>query len=103
MLRMDSVNAFYGDVQILFDVSMEIRENEIVTILGSNGAGKTTLIKTICNLLPIRSGSIFYKRNESTKYRHINGWIWGYHWFRKAGVCFRTCPSWTICCWVLIH
>ena len=67
MLRMDSVNAFYGDVQILFDVSMEIRENEIVTILGSNGAGKTTLIKTICNLLPIRSGSIFYKEERIDK------------------------------------
>lgn len=61
MLKVDSVNAFYGDVRILFDVSIEIREYEIVTILGSNGAGKTTLVKAICNLLPIRSGSIYYK------------------------------------------
>jgi len=67
MLKVDSVNAFYGDVQTLFDVSMEIRENEIVTILGSNGAGKTTLIKTICNLLPIRSGSIYYKEERIDK------------------------------------
>lgn len=67
MLKLDSVNAFYGDVQTLFDVSMEIRENEIVTILGSNGAGKTTLIKTICNLLPIRSGSIYYKEERIDK------------------------------------
>lgn len=60
MLKLGSVCAFYGDVQSLFDVSMEIKTGEIVTILGSNGAGKTTLIKSICGLLPIRSGAIYY-------------------------------------------
>lgn len=60
MLRLDSINSFYGDVQVLFDVSLQINTNEIVTILGSNGAGKTSVIKSICNLLPIRSGAIYY-------------------------------------------
>lgn len=60
MLKLDTVNAYYGDVQVLFDVSLEINEGEIVTILGSNGAGKTSVIKTICNMLPIRSGAIYY-------------------------------------------
>lgn len=75
MLKVNSVNAFYGDVQTLFDVSMEIRKHEIVTILGSNGAGKTTLIKTICNLLPIRSGSIYYKEeriDHVPAYKRVN-------------------------------
>lgn len=67
MLKVDAVNAFYGDVQTLFDVSMEIQEGEIVTILGSNGAGKTTLIKAICNLLPIRSGEIYYRGDRIDK------------------------------------
>lgn len=60
MLKLHSVNAFYGDVQVLYDVSLEVNEGEIVTILGSNGAGKTSVIKSICNLLPIRSGEIYY-------------------------------------------
>jgi len=54
-------------VQVLFDVSLKLNKGEIVTILGSNGAGKTTLIKSICNLLPIRSGSIYYEEHQLDK------------------------------------
>lgn len=60
MLKLDSINAFYGDVQILYDLSLEVHKNEIVTLLGSNGTGKTTTIKCIFNMLPIRSGSITF-------------------------------------------
>ena len=67
MLKLDAVNANYGDVQVLFDVSLEINEGEIVTILGSNGAGKTSVIKAICNLLPIRSGTIYYGEQRLDK------------------------------------
>ena len=67
MIRLDSINTFYGDVQVLFNVSLEIHKNEIVTILGSNGAGKTTIIKSICNLLPIRSGAIYYEEQRLDK------------------------------------
>lgn len=75
MLELRSINSFYGDVQILFDVSLEIREGEIVTILGSNGAGKTSTIKSICNLLPIGSGEIYYEGQRIDKippYKLIN-------------------------------
>lgn len=67
MLKLESINAFYGDVQVLLDVSLEVHEGEIVTILGSNGAGKTSVIKSICNLLPIRSGAIYYKDQRLDK------------------------------------
>ena len=60
MMTIDSIHAFYGDVHILHDVSMEIKEHEIVTLLGSNGAGKTTTIKCVFGLLPIKSGSITF-------------------------------------------
>ena len=50
MLKIKNLNAFYGDVQVLYDINLEIKEKEIVTILGSNGAGKTTLMKTICGI-----------------------------------------------------
>lgn len=58
MLKVEHLNAFYDDVQVLYDISLEVRDGEIVTILGSNGAGKTTLMKTICGVVKNRSGSI---------------------------------------------
>ena len=60
MLKVDRINVSYGDVQVLYDVSLSVEKGEIVTILGSNGAGKTTLIKAICSMLPLKSGSISY-------------------------------------------
>ena len=67
MLKVETINAFYGDIQVLFDVSLEIKQNEIVTILGANGAGKTSIIKCICNLLPIRSGEIWFEEKRLDK------------------------------------
>lgn len=61
LLRVESIDFYYGDVQILHDLSLELNPNEIVTILGANGAGKTTVIRAICNMAPIRKGAIYYK------------------------------------------
>ncbi|MEA4926754.1 MAG: ABC transporter ATP-binding protein [Syntrophomonadaceae bacterium] len=58
MLKISNLNACYGDVQILYDINLEVNDKEIVTILGSNGAGKTTLMKTICGVETKRSGMI---------------------------------------------
>ncbi|MGB9659797.1 MAG: ABC transporter ATP-binding protein [Nitrososphaerales archaeon] len=63
MLEVDGVSASYGNVQILWNVSLNVKEGEIVTILGPNGAGKTTLVRTILGLLRPNSGSIkFFDR-----------------------------------------
>jgi len=58
ILRFDNVNTFYGKSHILNDASLDVRNNEIVALLGRNGAGKSTLLKTLCGLLPPASGTI---------------------------------------------
>ena len=58
MLEVNNINTFYGKIQILWDVSLEIDEAEIVALVGANGAGKTTLFNTISGLLRPASGSV---------------------------------------------
>ncbi|SFG14391.1 amino acid/amide ABC transporter ATP-binding protein 2, HAAT family (TC 3.A.1.4.-) [Desulfotomaculum arcticum] len=58
MLQVDSINVYYGDVQVLYNVSLQVGCQEIVALLGSNGAGKTTTLKTITGLLKKQTGNI---------------------------------------------
>lgn len=67
MLKIKNLNAFYGDVQVLYDINLEVKEKEIVTILGSNGAGKTTLMKTICGIETKRFGEIEFEGQNLMK------------------------------------
>jgi branched-chain amino acid transport system ATP-binding protein len=64
MLRVDKIDVAYGDVQVLYEVSLDIQKGELVAVIGSNGAGKTTLLKTISSLLKPSTGTIVYK-NET--------------------------------------
>ena len=61
MLQVDAVNTFYGKAQILFNLGFEIRQGEVVVLLGRNGAGKTTTFKSIMGIVPPKDGSITYK------------------------------------------
>jgi branched-chain amino acid transport system ATP-binding protein len=58
LLRLDSVEAGYGDLVAVREVSLEIRAGEVVSLIGSNGAGKTTTLRAITGLLPVRRGRI---------------------------------------------
>ena len=60
MLKVESIAAFYGDVQALRDVSLEVPEEKIVALLGPNAAGKSTTLRAISNVIPIRSGLITF-------------------------------------------
>ncbi|MFD1634953.1 ABC transporter ATP-binding protein [Haloplanus ruber] len=60
MLELDAVNAGYGRTPVLHDISMEIHEGEIVSLIGRNGAGKSTLMKTIIGLLTPTSGELTF-------------------------------------------
>jgi len=58
MLTVNNIDVFYGDLQVLWDLSFEVREGEILVLIGANGAGKSTTIKTISSLLKPKKGSI---------------------------------------------
>lgn len=64
VLEMDDVDAFYGDSHVLFDLSLEIEQNEVISLLGRNGAGKTTTLRTITGIVPRREGRITYRGND---------------------------------------
>jgi branched-chain amino acid transport system ATP-binding protein len=61
LLQVRGINVFYGDIQGLREVSLEVSSGEIVSLLGGNGAGKTTTLKTISGLLRPKSGSIVFE------------------------------------------
>jgi branched-chain amino acid transport system ATP-binding protein len=60
VLKVEGLEVFYGDLQVLWDVSFEVSEGEIVVLLGANGAGKSTTLKTISSLLTPKSGSVVF-------------------------------------------
>jgi len=60
VLKLENINTYYGNIHALKNVSLEIREGEIVTLIGANGAGKSTTLMSICGVQPAKSGSITY-------------------------------------------
>ncbi len=60
MLKIKNIQTYYGNIQALKDVSIEINEGEIVALIGANGAGKTTTLMSICGITPPRHGEIIF-------------------------------------------
>jgi branched-chain amino acid transport system ATP-binding protein len=60
MLKLKNVETFYGNIQALKGVSIDISEGEIITLIGANGAGKTTTLMSICGIVPPRTGEILF-------------------------------------------
>ena len=67
MLLVEQINCWYGDLQVLRDVSVKVEANELVVLLGLNGHGKSTLLKTVCGLVPASTGSIKFNGEEIRK------------------------------------
>ncbi|HYI87104.1 MAG TPA: ABC transporter ATP-binding protein [Burkholderiales bacterium] len=67
MLQVKGLNAWYGESHILHGMDLEVREGEVVTLLGRNGAGKTTTLKSIMGMVGRRQGSIRFKKTELVK------------------------------------
>ena len=66
LLQVEGLNAHYGDVQVLFDVSFEVAEGELVSMVGANSAGKSTLLRCLSGMLKKVSGSINFDGHELT-------------------------------------
>ena len=64
MLKVNGIDVYYGDMQALRKVSIEVNPGEVVSVIGSNGAGKSTVLKTISGILRPRSGSISLKDKD---------------------------------------
>ena len=64
ILQINNIETFYGGIQALKGISMDVNKGEIVTLIGSNGAGKSTTLKSISGLEKIKSGSVLFKEQE---------------------------------------
>ena len=60
MLRLNNVQTFYGNIQVLKDLCIEVTQGEIITLIGANGAGKTTTLMSITGIVPLRTGEIMF-------------------------------------------
>jgi len=69
ILVIDNIHTYYGKIQALKGISVEVEEGEIVTLIGANGAGKTTTLRTISGLLQPRLGTILFEGEDLSKYR----------------------------------
>ena len=68
MLKIDQLNVYYGAIHALRDISLEVGEGEIVTLIGANGAGKTSTLRAISGLVPIASGTITFEDKVLNNY-----------------------------------
>ncbi|PWF25366.1 ABC transporter ATP-binding protein [Corticimicrobacter populi] len=66
MLKLEGVHTYYGAIQALDDVSVEVNQGEIVTLIGANGAGKTTLLMTVCGSPRAKQGRILFEGEDIT-------------------------------------
>ena len=67
MLSLSDIHTFYGETQVLFGVSLEVGQGEVVALLGPNGAGKTTTLRSILNLSSVRAGRISFDGKSITQ------------------------------------
>ena len=67
MLEIKNIDVFYGDVQVIWNVSFEVKKGEIVALIGANGAGKSTILKTISGILRPKKGEILFENKPIYK------------------------------------
>lgn len=66
MLKLRNIETFYGNIQALKNIDMDVKEGEIITLIGANGAGKSTTLMTLCGIVPPTSGQIEFQGQDIT-------------------------------------
>ncbi|MCK5350751.1 MAG: ABC transporter ATP-binding protein [Desulfobacula sp.] len=69
MLKLKNIHTYYGNIQALKGIDLEISEGEIISLIGANGAGKSTTLMTTCGIVPAKQGSIEFKGQDITHMR----------------------------------
>lgn len=72
ILEMKNIDAGYGEIEVLKNVSIHVNRGQIVSVLGANGAGKSTLLKTLFGVVKATSGHIYFENKDITKQKPIN-------------------------------
>lgn len=67
MLKVEKICTYYGKIQALYDVSLEIKQGEIITLIGANGAGKTTTLMSVCGVVPLSRGDVLFEGRSLKK------------------------------------
>ncbi|MBA7547624.1 High-affinity branched-chain amino acid transport ATP-binding protein LivF [subsurface metagenome] len=67
LLKVSNLDAGYGAIQVIWDINLEVKQKEVVCVIGANGAGKSTLLKNIVGIIPSFKGEIIYSGNNITK------------------------------------
>ncbi len=67
MLEIKNIDVFYGDAQVIWDASFDVKKGEIVALIGANGAGKSTILKTISGIVRPKRGEILFEGNTIYK------------------------------------
>ncbi|MBQ8850967.1 MAG: ATP-binding cassette domain-containing protein, partial [Oscillibacter sp.] len=67
ILKVDDINVYYGSIHAIKGISFEVKQGEIVTLIGANGAGKSTTLNTIAGLLKSATGSVTFMEEDLSK------------------------------------
>ena len=89
ILELEDVHSYYGTIQALKGISLDVRQGEIVTLIGANGAGKSTTLRSINGLNHPRRGKIRFEGKDITRRRRTTSSGSASRSRRKAGACSR--------------
>ena len=92
LLEIKAIDAFYGDFQALFDVSLSMGAGQVIAVIGANGAGKSTLLKTIAGLMHPHRGDIIFAGAPVTDASAFEVVKHGMHWCPKDAGSSRHLP-----------
>lgn len=78
LLDVKNMNVYYGMIHAVKDISFNVNEGDIVTLIGANGAGKTTILQTLTGIVPLKTGEVYYNGNDIShklNYKLVNDGI----------------------------